>query len=321
MKRELTILVFLLAACGSVRSTTTNPAPTNILSISATPNPLVRIKSFVFNSECPQLCWLDIHPGVTTYDASKPLLSNSPQIIQSSTIDEPFVRTKVKWNPGGFPVYVDIHFEKGIVSTIQFVGPAIATMNDMINLIGKPEEISINIEHSPDSTYGVYAIRYPVSRTIIESEFINLEGPDPSNYIKYMVINGGLEDYKSIYSTTHEQEFQKWLGFGHLEDYLRSTNSLTTLQPTEWDLVDLYLRRDITDPNADVDWPFFFEERSYFGSNTDRYIESSNRDTRMYEVSKSYIQEFMSSLNHDPCQIDWRWPSNQEVEEFLRPED
>jgi hypothetical protein len=78
------------------------------------------------------------------------------------------------------------------------------------------------------------------------------------------------------------------------------------------DLIDLYLRKDILDPN----WPSHKKERNYFGLDPDKYFEGSERDKDMESQTRCYILQFLCSIT-DPCGIDWKKPEDETIKEFL----
>jgi hypothetical protein len=63
------------------------------------------------------------------------------------------------------------------------------------------------------------------------------------------------------------------------------------------DLIDLYLRYDETDPYKYIRKL----ERSYFGFETDKYIEYSTRDTLMQVESKMFIDRFLFDYMFNLC--------------------
>jgi RHS repeat-associated protein len=85
----------------------------------------------------------------------------------------------------------------------------------------------------------------------------------------------------------------------------------------DWDLVDLYLRLDPTDPNSQQR----FDERDYFGFQADFTVMTSKRERMMQISTDSYIKEFLKKLADEPCPngwINWTYPSNADMEIEIR---
>src|SRR5512133_1906860 len=98
---------------------------------------------FVYNQECPHVCWLSINPSATTMEEARKLLRDSRQI---SNIDEDDTGISVKWRAkqmGEKPIDVSVGIvgENGIVSAVNFLFPGNITVKYFIDLLGEPDEI------------------------------------------------------------------------------------------------------------------------------------------------------------------------------------
>jgi hypothetical protein len=104
---------------------------------------------------------------------------------------------------------------------------------------------------------------------------------------------------------------------------------------SDWDLIDLHFRNDSGLP-SEFDFTFIdrvrvgihsfhfshfrlsqelYEQRSYFTFHSDKYIKGSSRDMKMEKDTQDFIRQWL--VMHDPCDIDWTWPSDAEFRNAL----
>ena len=105
---------------------------------------------------------------------------------------------------------------------------------------------------------------------------------------------------------------------------------------SDWDLVDLYFRNDSGLPSNLAEFTFtdrvrigtssfhlfhfrlsqeLYSQRVYFTFHTDKYIEGSSRDMIMKNRTQGFISQWL--IQHGPCDVDWRWPSDAEFRNAL----
>ncbi len=97
-----------------------------------------------------------------------------------------------------------------------------------------------------------------------------------------------------------------------VRDIQRRNPGIVLSNLSDNDLIDLFLRKDGTDPN----WRLRVSERWYFGLDTDKYIASSRRDTDMRMQTRAFILDFLFSII-DNCTIDWSQPDDAEIKALL----
>jgi len=97
-------------------------------------------------------------------------------------------------------------------------------------------------------------------------------------------------------------------------DVQRRNPGLNLSGLTEDDLIDLFLR---CEPEADLNWQTRIQDRAYYGLDPDAYIPGSQRDNRVHDMSLNAIGWFMRSIAWNPCQLDWKRPSAQEIRKLL----
>ncbi len=88
----------------------------------------------------------------------------------------------------------------------------------------------------------------------------------------------------------------------------RNPNLINYYQLTDWDLIDLYLRND----NNGSNYSLTLLERDYFGFDTDKYFQGSDREIKMENTLNVYIGLYLyklsSTLSIPYCEFDLGLP-------------
>lgn len=212
----LIYLICFLAACEIIPGNAVNNSPP--------------LNLFDFSKQCPHLCWLGINPGVTTVYGAKLILKSSNLISQES-MQVSSSNIFLAWFPSNdknHPCMAGIDFNNGLVQSL-FVTTGLSnpdldlpfTINDFINRLGMPNEISFSDLNETDSYSTEYYV-YFQSRKILLYVDPNLTdswfGPDPIDRIQVVELNDAFD----INSLQSGSIIQPWLGYGHIEDYKKS---------------------------------------------------------------------------------------------------
>jgi len=196
MKKRMILIVILLVGCSSPIA---NP--------------------FVYDDNCPRLCWLGINPGVTTFKEAKELI-NSSRTIDKKSLQLSDNSISTDWFTGrseAFPCSVNIESEGELVESISFGGTPYKT-NEFITLLGEPDEIYIRLVTQPDAEYIEYFVYYLSSKTLIEATFADQNGPDPNDRVFGLVLNS---EFSKEILPSGSGNIQPWLGYGHVMEYLQ----------------------------------------------------------------------------------------------------
>jgi len=215
-------LIFLfLTSCAPA---TASPPPEY-----ASPLPPIPMSSaFVYTKECPHVCWLGINPGVTTTEDALVLLTSSSQIDQSSYIDDNETGIRVEWHTkqmGVNPIRVGMVYENGIVNSINFYFGIYVKLQEFIDLIGQPDEISISKNAAEMPRYMNYAVYYTSINALIFVNTTDMTGPDIDDSVTILYLNITPDEATPLSFMSGQNLRQPWLGFGHLEEYLKNRPS------------------------------------------------------------------------------------------------
>jgi hypothetical protein len=222
LKKILCLFFILLASCttpASPSSVTTNPP-----SVSIRP-------AFVYSQECPRVCWLGISPGVTTAEEALALLVSSDQIDQHSYVKH-VGEIIVEWHTEQMGVlstrvYMDI--EDGIVKRLSFAFYGLAKIREFIELMGEPDEISIWKDQTVEANCCIsYVVYYTSAKSSIFAYVPTIDdnGPNEVDSIDFLYLNLSPDDSDaSDLLSDHKDLRQPWLGFGHLNEYLKNRPS------------------------------------------------------------------------------------------------
>lgn len=220
MKRIFLVTFLLIASC--------SPSP------SPTPDITPSLDAFEFSEWCPDMCWLGIKPGYTTEEGAREMLIASDQIAEGE-IHELDSSIHVDWfstMEKTFTSNAFIIFRDGLVQRISFTILRPFTIQDFINLLGEPDEISLSLEEPPDAyPYIIYTLYYNTTQTRISAPTSIKTGPNPIDNIDLLTINADFDDQDlPTWMIEDYRNRQPWLGYGHLEEYFPD-QMLPTLVP------------------------------------------------------------------------------------------
>jgi len=222
MKRIIYLVFLFLTGCVQAR---VSPLPVR----TSLPPSAPMTSAFTFTQECPHLCWLGINPGVTTAEEALALLASSSQIGKDS-FEKNEAGIEVEWHTEqmvAHPTSVGIVLENGIVSRIIFSFPATVKMQEFIELMEEPDEISIWKDQTVEANCCIsYVVYYLSVRALIFAYAPTIEGNGPNivDSINILCLNTAPDDPNAPRQVVEHKDLrQPWLGFGHLEEYLLRT--------------------------------------------------------------------------------------------------
>jgi hypothetical protein len=198
------LLFFLVILTGCVPQSTSVPTPRI--------QPTLIPPYSVFNSsnECPDICWLGIHPGKTTVDEAFRIVQDPSQFNQkflkkTDTVLEAY------WQPKNMKYESDIYMliEDGLVKSMTISELFPFTVNDMIQLFGQPTGISFWTGINPEAITSEYTIYFPSLKAKFWVRIGKLSGPKSRDYFEAGEIGSGIQD----------QPVLPWLGYKNIEDY------------------------------------------------------------------------------------------------------
>lgn len=185
---------------------------------------------FIYNQQCPHVCWLNISPGFTTMEDARSLLAASNQISklrEGSDIDiNNDLGFRIKWHTKQMgdkvaDVYVGIVGEQGAVNTVNFDFPAYITLKEFVDLLGEPDEISVMKQETPEITYVEYLLYYTEEKVLIASNTKDLTGPEMTDPLGMVYLNIDLDSTNlPNWVKTQWTLRQPWLGFEKMDEYL-----------------------------------------------------------------------------------------------------
>ncbi|MBT7190806.1 MAG: hypothetical protein HN916_11490 [Anaerolineae bacterium] len=209
-KRKVILLLFLLLCC--------------MLTIGVGKEVFFRqpIKAFELSEECPNICWLGIHPGTTTTEETLDFLFTS-NLIDRDSIVMSSDGIRVAWVTQVTNIhmgYVGIAFEEELVTVVSGSLSQV-TVGDVIQLLGEPDEISFELIIPPDSAqYILYMLHYSSPKAMFEVDPVgHIVGPASDDSVNIFYINASGEPISNWKVDAYKNR-QPWLGYGHLEEYL-----------------------------------------------------------------------------------------------------
>jgi hypothetical protein len=171
------------------------------------------LDAFVVRSICPEICWLGIHPGLTTVDDALVLLNSTDEIDQAS-IQEGNGKIQAVWfteDTRTFRSYITISTYDNLIVSISMRELAPFVLSDIVALFGEPDDISISFwTDRNDAQYSVYAVYYNTLASMFYVASGSEDGPNPNDTLDWVTFNGIRDD----------NYHQPWLGYGHLSEYL-----------------------------------------------------------------------------------------------------
>lgn len=186
---------------------------------------------FEFNSSCPHGCWLGVHPGITTIEQADSLLSASKQISIIDTEDNGNLRVEWQTDQMGEElahIRVGLSVQNGVVENINFYFPKFVTIQQFIDLLDEPDEISIIKHDAAEMTFFEYILYYDQEKVLIFSDTNDLNEPKTTDSLGIVYLN--LDEENSDlpqWFLNHKNLRQTWLGFGKIDEYLKSTHQLS----------------------------------------------------------------------------------------------
>ncbi len=160
---------------------------------------------------------MGIETNVTSEGAAIEKLSMSDRVIQNS-ITQTGHQIEADWytdDSKQIAGHVEITLVKGLVHSLNFRQMAPFAVNDLINVFGSPDEISIVAwqgQHGEE--YASYALYYMVPELMMQIAIGSEHGPKAGDLVDWFRINDSIE-----FGTSR----QPWLGFDR--EYLPSVPS------------------------------------------------------------------------------------------------
>lgn len=194
------------------------------IAMSAVCSPASVSPPFTYNQDCPHVCWLGIDPGQSSVEEARSLLRSSHEIDQESYLEDAY-GLRVEWHDQEKetnPVRVGMVFEKGGVKYINFLFPTSVQVQEFIDLLGQPDEISIRKVEAAEETYHEYVLYYPRSKTLLFVMTNDEKGPSAEDYVKIAYLNMDKDASDGPeWLLEHTSLRQPWLGFGRSDEYLK----------------------------------------------------------------------------------------------------
>jgi hypothetical protein len=179
--------------------------------------------AFTYTQDCPHICWLGINPSVTTTEEARNILSSSNQIKQTSYIGED-AGFGLEWyldSEHPLPIRVYVTSANGIVQKLIFRFNILVKIQEFIDLIGQPNEISIVEVRASDGRYINYVLYYTSMDVLIFITNYDASGANSDDPVQGLWLNVAPNDPNLDVWILSKNDFrQPWLGFGHLEEYL-----------------------------------------------------------------------------------------------------
>ena len=178
------------------------------------------VEAFDVGENCPHVCWLGINPSATTAIEAIAIINKSNQIRQESIIEDK-TGVRAEWFAGtSFPNRIGIYFKNDLVKQIYVSHIHPLSVGDLVEFLGEPDEIGININKVSDAVYADYILFYSSRQSAIFASTINNNGPDPTDGIDVLILTDELNREDSPKWLIEKYQIrQPWLGFGHLKDY------------------------------------------------------------------------------------------------------
>lgn len=190
------------------------------------------MEAFEFSENCPKVCFLGIKPSVTTPAEALHLLKNSPDIDQTKIyvlssdgltlkkdLDEASIVLKkgdileAPWTPTNdkeFGDYIHLSATNNLIDYLD-ARPILTTIQDFINVIGKPDGISVHGEMPPDAPYWIsYVIYYSKWKLIIQVFIASIDGPKADDEVHTIFLNQEI----------NAADFRPWKGYGKMKEYM-----------------------------------------------------------------------------------------------------
>ncbi len=211
MKKLILICMFFLTCCAPLAPA--KPTPTS------GPTLYPNMDVFTTGEQCPNVCWLGIHPGTTTRQEAIDIFTKAPEQLEmrvlAGSLEGEWVTDKDKRSQG----FVSIRFAGDVVDTIMLGRLLPFKTSDFVSLLGEPSKMWIfwtddRVGYGFKRTrYGLY---YPEQKIEVQAGYSGIDaddwgGPNPESEIEWVKLN--------VQPQYGEAHLQPWLGYGHLEEY------------------------------------------------------------------------------------------------------
>lgn len=121
-------------------------------------------RSILSAMPCAPPCWQGVTPGVTHRDKALEILSNSPYIKQGSIKQVGSISSGGCiwhwWSPGRI-MQPGLNWQNGIVDTIRMGLTFDLTVQEVIEIFGNPEAVSVEGGGVPEHWYWIISLDYP----------------------------------------------------------------------------------------------------------------------------------------------------------------
>jgi len=217
-KLLLCLVILIISSCGQVTTFTpqANPAAATqefLAQVYAT-HAAETLNGFDFSEKCKNVCWLGIQPRLTTADRAVALLKENDQISKEFFyLTDKEIQTSWFIGNNGLSSFVYLIIENGVVKSISIEQIPSVRMKYIVDLLGEPDGIAINLFQTPE--YGPlinYSIYYSQNGISVISLDGNLNSPNPNDQVE--AISLGVD------VSPQNQNMQPWLGYGHIKEYL-----------------------------------------------------------------------------------------------------
>jgi hypothetical protein len=166
---------------------------------------------------------LGINPGITTAEEARTLLSSSNQIDQGSYIEDKN-GVSIEWftkQMGVNPARVGIVLDNGKVSSLNFLFPASVQIQEFIDLLGEPDEISVRKVEAAELTYIEYIVYFVSVKAVVLASTKGDDDPSLEDSAELLILNNKPDISNAPnWLLKHKDLRQPWLGFGHSDEYL-----------------------------------------------------------------------------------------------------
>lgn len=220
MKKTILFALILLTCCTPksqlilTATAISSISPVSKATVTDSPNPILHplVEAFQQNTQCPNLCWLGIHPGTTTAEQAIKIFKNTEGKISMQVSDHSINGEWFSDKEKKSPCSVTINFSNGVVDSLTLGSLAIFTVSDFVNILGEPSRMTIQWAEVGDGDVKLtdYTLYYPELRIEIQANSGGWGGPSPDGGIIWLRVNT---------PPRNAQYFQPWLGYGHLQDY------------------------------------------------------------------------------------------------------
>jgi len=174
------------------------PVPTHVFQEKDSPD----IKAFKPSANCPNVCWMGIHPGTTSAGQAISIITNSKDVeqiqISGDHISAIWVPDRTREYPND--VGISVAFSNALVKSVSLEAAGLINIDvrDFMSLVGEPDEIKIYnsciFYFAGDSCYSDYILFYSKMSAAVYINHGNGGGPASDDFITKITINLPVED-------------------------------------------------------------------------------------------------------------------------------